>query len=62
MIETLARIDARLALLPALTREVFLLAQLDGLTLQQISDRVQAPVITVRRHIRKALLACMELA
>lgn len=62
VIETLARIDAMLARLPALTREVFLLAQLDGLTLQQISDRVQAPVITVRRHIRKALLACMELA
>ncbi len=62
VIETLARIDAMLARLPALTREVFLLAQLDGLTLQQISDRVQAPVIAVRRHIRKALLACMELA
>lgn len=61
VIETLTRIDAMLAGLPALTREVFLLAQLDGLTLQQISDRVEAPVITVRRHIRKALLACMEL-
>lgn len=62
VIETLTRIDAMLAGLPALTREVFLLAQLDGLTLQQISDRVQVPVITVRRHIRKALLACMALA
>lgn len=62
IIETLTRIDAMLAGLPALTREVFLLAQLDGLTLQQISDRVRAPVITVRRHIRKALLACMALA
>ncbi|CQR84423.1 sigma-70 family RNA polymerase sigma factor [Paracoccus aminovorans] len=61
VIETLARIDAMLARLPALTREVFLLAQLDGLTLQQISDRAQVPVITVRRHIRKALLACMAL-
>ncbi|MCV2447720.1 sigma-70 family RNA polymerase sigma factor [Paracoccus sp. DMF] len=62
VIETLSRIDALLARLPAPTREVFLLAQLDGLTLQQISDRVQMPVITVRRHIRKALLACMALA
>lgn len=62
IIETLTRIDAMLARLPAMTREVFLLAQLDGLTLQQIAERVQAPVITVRRHIRKALLACMELA
>lgn len=62
VIETLLRIDAMLAGLPALTREVFLLAQLDGLTLQQVSDRVGVPVITVRRHIRKALLACMALA
>lgn len=62
VIETLSRIDAMLARLPPLTREVFLLAQLDGLTLQQISDRVHVPVITVRRHIRRALLACMDLA
>ncbi|MFT4012288.1 MAG: sigma-70 family RNA polymerase sigma factor [Paracoccus sp. (in: a-proteobacteria)] len=62
VVETLTRIDAMLARLPAMTRDVFLLAQLDGLTLQQISDRVQVPVITVRRHIRKALLAAMELA
>lgn len=62
VIETLARIDAMLAGLPDITREVFLLAQLDGLTLQQISDKVQMPVITVRRHIRKALLAAMALS
>ena len=62
VVETLSRIDAMLARLPPLTREVFLLAQLDGLTLQQISDRVHVPVITVRRHIRRALLACMDLA
>ncbi|WP_449043567.1 sigma-70 family RNA polymerase sigma factor [Paracoccus versutus] len=62
VIEALMRIDAMLARLPAFTREVFLLAQLDGLTLQQIAQRVQAPVITVRRHVRKALLACMEAA
>jgi DNA-directed RNA polymerase specialized sigma24 family protein len=29
------------------------------LTLQQIADQTQTPVITVRRHIQKALLACM---
>ncbi|WP_104493426.1 sigma-70 family RNA polymerase sigma factor [Paracoccus denitrificans] len=62
VIEALMRIDAMLGRLPAFTREVFLLAQFDGLTLQQISERTQAPVITVRRHIRKALLACMEAA
>lgn len=62
IIEALTRIDAMLAGLPARTREVFLLAQLDGLTLRQISERTQTPLITVRRHIHKALLACMAAA
>ncbi|UJB63677.1 sigma-70 family RNA polymerase sigma factor [Acidovorax sp. YS12] len=60
-IEALVRIDAMLASLPPFTREVFLLAQLDGLTLQQIAERTQKPAITVRRHIHKALVACMAL-
>lgn len=59
IIEALMRIDAMLTSLPARTRDVFLLAQIDGLTLQQIAERTQTPVITVRRHIRKALTACM---
>jgi RNA polymerase sigma-70 factor (ECF subfamily) len=60
MVEALVRVDAMLASLPARTRQVFLLAQLEGLTLQQISEQAGMPVITVRRHIRKALLACMS--
>lgn len=59
IIEALMRIDAMLASLPARTREVFLLAQIDGLTLQEIAQHTQTPVITVRRHIHKALTACM---
>lgn len=62
MVETLVRIDQMLRELPVFTREVFLLAQFEGLTLDQISRRTDAPVITVRRHIRKALVACMDLA
>ncbi|MFT3803660.1 MAG: sigma-70 family RNA polymerase sigma factor [Burkholderiaceae bacterium] len=62
IIEALMRIDAMLAGLPGRTREIFLLAQLDGLTLQQIAERTRMPVITVRRHIRRALVACMALA
>ncbi len=60
MVEALVRVDAMLASLPARTRQVFLLAQLEGLTLQRISEQAGMPVITVRRHIRKALLACMS--
>lgn len=59
IIEALSRIDAMLASLPSRTRDMFLLAQLDGLTLQQIAEQTMTPVITVRRHIQKALLACM---
>lgn len=59
IIEALVRIDAMLAGLPGRSREVFLLAQLDGLTLQQIAAQTGMPVITVRRHIHRALVACM---
>lgn len=60
VIEALVQIDRLLAGLAPQTRQVFLLAQLDGLTLQQISDQVAMPVITVRRHIHKALVLCLE--
>lgn len=62
VIEALVQIDRLLAGLAPRTRQVFLLAQLDGLSLQQISDQVAMPVITVRRHIHKALLLCLEAA
>ncbi|MDP9994465.1 RNA polymerase sigma-70 factor (ECF subfamily) [Variovorax boronicumulans] len=62
IIESLLRIEAMLVTLPARTRQVFLLAQFDELTLQQISERMAMPVITVRRHIHKALVACMSVA
>lgn len=60
IIESLMRIEAMLRGLPPLTRQVFLMAQLDGFTLAEIAERTDTPVITVRRHIRKALLACMS--
>lgn len=59
VIETILRVDALLDGLPARTREIFLLAQLDGLTLQQIAERTSTSAITVRRHIHRALVACM---
>lgn len=62
IVEALLRIDAMLGSLPARTREVFLLAQLDGLTLQEIATATGMPVITVRRHIHRALVACMAVA
>lgn len=59
VIEAILRVDAMLSDLAPRTREMFLLAQLEGLTLAEISTRTGTPLITVRRHIQKALLACM---
>ncbi|MCD2511453.1 sigma-70 family RNA polymerase sigma factor [Comamonas endophytica] len=60
VVEALLQIDRLLAGLAPRTREIFLLAQLDGLTLQQIAGQMAMPVITVRRHIHKALVTCMS--
>ncbi|SAI28881.1 RNA polymerase sigma factor [Bordetella ansorpii] len=62
IVETLMRIDAMLSGLPAFTREVFLMAQLDGCTLAEIALHTGKPVITVRRHVQKALVGCMVAA
>ncbi|OZI71380.1 sigma-70 family RNA polymerase sigma factor [Bordetella genomosp. 12] len=62
IVQTLVQIDAMLDRLPRLTREMFLLAQLDGLTLAEIAERCGKPVITVRRHVHKALVTCMAAA
>ncbi|MDF3933984.1 sigma-70 family RNA polymerase sigma factor [Pseudomonas citronellolis] len=59
IVEALLRIDAMLDGLPAQTREVFLLAQFHELTLKQIAERTGMALISVRRHLHKALVACM---
>ena len=62
IVEALVAIDAMLRSLPTRTRELFLMAQLDGLTLSEIATRTGMPIITIRRHIQKALLTCMAVA
>ncbi len=62
VIEALLQIDAMLAALPVRSRQVFLMAQLDGMTLRQISAQTGMSVMTVRRHIHKALMACLAVA
>lgn len=59
VLETLQRIDMMLRGLPRQTREMFLMAQIDGLTYQQIADQKRTSLITVKRHMRKAFVACM---
>jgi len=61
VLEALYRVEAMLRSLPARTRDIFLLSQLDGLTYQQIADRLGTSLITVKRHMRSAFSACLAL-
>lgn len=62
ILEALYRIDAMLRGLPARTRNVFLLSQLDGLTYPQIAQQMDLSLVTVKRHMRSAFAACLALA
>lgn len=62
ILETLEEIDLMLATLPARTREMFLLAQLDGLSYAEVARRCKASLPTVKRHMRRAFLACLTIA
>lgn len=59
IIESLLEIDQMLDRLGSRTREVFLLAQLDGLSYVEISQRLQISVNTVRKHAVRALTQCL---
>ena len=59
VIEALTAIDAMLRSMPAKTRDIFLLSQLDGLGLGEIAAREGVSVSTVKRHVRAGLIACM---
>lgn len=61
ILETLYRIDAMLRELPARVRHVFLLSQLDGLTYAQIAEQLQVSLVTIKRDIRTAFLACLSM-
>lgn len=60
LIEALVAVENMLSTLKPVTRQMFLMAQLEGMTLAEIAARTGKPAITVRRHIRRALLACMS--
>ncbi len=62
IIEALVRIDTMLAGMAPRTRQVFLLAQIHGMKLAQIAQHMKMPLITVRRDVHKALLACLTVA
>lgn len=61
IIETLVQIDTLLDGLGSRTREIFLLAQLDGLSYVEIGRRLGVSVNTVKKHAVRALTHCLLL-
>ncbi len=59
IVETLVEIDAVLARLPEKVRTAFLLAQLDELTYEDISARLNISLRTVKRYMVQAYEQCL---
>lgn len=57
-LELLVEIDRRLDGLPALTRQAFLHAQLDGMTYSEIALALGMSVSSVKRHLIRATSRC----
>ncbi|MGY2291314.1 sigma-70 family RNA polymerase sigma factor [Pseudomonas sp. SDO528_S397] len=62
ILEALYRIEAMLRDLPEKTRQAFLLSQIDGLTYPQIAQALGVSLISVKRYMREAFLACLSVA
>jgi RNA polymerase sigma factor (sigma-70 family) len=62
ILQSLQRIDASLQALPAVTRRVFLLSQLDGLPYADIAIELMLSLSTVKRHMSRAFMACLMVA
>lgn len=62
ILEALYRIEAMLRDLPQKTRQAFLMSQIDGLTYQQIADELGVALVSVKRYMREAFLACLSVA
>lgn len=59
IIETLLEIDRILNGLGARTRQIFLMAHLDGLSYVEIGRQLQVSVNTVKKHAVRALMHCL---
>ena len=59
--ETLYQVHVMLEKLPQRTAQVFLLSQLDGLTYYAIAEKLNISEATVKRDMKQACLACINL-
>lgn len=60
IIEALTAIDRLLDALGERPRQIFLLAQVDGLSYVEIGRRLGVSVTTVRKHFIRAMTACLQ--
>lgn len=59
ILETLCQIDAMLDALPARVKRAFLLSQIEGLKYEEIAGRLGCSLISVKRYMKQAFLACL---
>lgn len=62
VLEALDEVDRVLGILPAKTRQAFLMAQLEGYTQEEIASRLNLSVRSVQRHLARAFEECIVLA
>lgn len=62
ILEALCRIDTMLCAMPKKTRQAFLMAQIDGLTYPEIAAELGISLISVKRYMRDAFIACLSIA
>ena len=58
ILQTLMELDQLLDGLPRAVKQAFLLAQVDGLTYNEIARELGISVATVKRHLNKAAMRC----
>jgi RNA polymerase sigma-70 factor (ECF subfamily) len=58
ILQTLVELDQLLDGLPRAVKKAFLLAQIDGLTYNEIARELGISLATVKRHLNKAAMRC----
>jgi len=58
ILQTLTELDQLLDGLPRAVKQAFLLAQIDGLTYNEIARELGISLATVKRHLNKAAMRC----
>ena len=60
LVEAICQIDRALAALPLPVKTAFLLSRLDGMSYPQIAEHMGVSLATVERHMKRALLQCVN--